>query len=178
MFTHVFTKDEFAAVASIVLGVQGQQPDARPPEVGKMARSIVQNMEATDPLFPRGVDDRVAQEGWRQFVMAVEKQGDFSAIRVGDKIICISSKRSVRRRNAEGDRERFYQPTLWWELTWGEFEDMLGQLRGQRDRLSTEIRGFSRALLWKEKHPDTKTPGEALEREGIDPRNFTMDEAA
>lgn len=71
-------------------------------------------------------------------------------------------------------RERAYQQPLWWELTWKEFDDWLDMLGVKAGRLQAKADAFAEVRALKAKYPDTKTPIEAMDIEGIDPRSIDL----
>ena len=71
-------------------------------------------------------------------------------------------------------REKAYQQSLWWELTWEEFDNWLELLGVKAARLQAKADAFAEVNALRVKYPDTKTPIEAMDIEGIDPRSFDL----
>lgn len=89
-------------------------------------------------------------------------------------VISLPSRVGLKAVNDVGQREKWYQQTLWWELPWSLFEEVVQLMRQQRDKLGSKVEGLGEILKLRELYPDTVTAGEACERIGIDPREFDL----
>lgn len=89
-------------------------------------------------------------------------------------VISLPARMGIEVKNPKPPPPREYQQRLWWEMTWGEFDEFVRSLQAQRDRLSGEITGFQEIQRLHEQFPETQTPGEACALKGIDPRKFDM----
>lgn len=72
----------------------------------------------------------------------------------------------------------YWQQKLWWELTWEQFALLLGRMRQQIARMEERERGLATVLALQERHPESRTPGEACALEDIDPRSLGLHELA
>jgi hypothetical protein len=176
-YRHKFTPDEFDQLASIVGGLRRRSPDATAAELAPRVRAAVEKAEATDPRFPVGVDRRIAEAAYQEVVKAIIKR-DWSVITLpSGRTVAVAAHQSRRTRKAAG-RGQVYQMVLWAEMPWEDFLAMVAMLARQRDRLASEVAAFSAVLPLREKYPDTRTPAEACEREGLDWRALDMAAAA
>ena len=82
------------------------------------------------------------------------------------------SRVGVRRRR--GDGSAYHQQEFWWTLSWREYAQFRDRERAIIARYQLKGRGFDEVDKLHERHPETKTPGEACEIEGIDPRSFVL----
>jgi hypothetical protein len=76
--------------------------------------------------------------------------------------------------HANGKGERYWQQGLWWELTWEEYGAFRNRERALLRSQAVKLQAFDDVDALHERHPDTRTPAEACEREGIDPRQFQI----
>ena len=70
--------------------------------------------------------------------------------------------------------ERAFQQPLWWELTWEDFDQYVDGLSVTAARQRAKADAFAEVSALRAKYPATKTPIEAMDIEGIDPRAFDL----
>jgi hypothetical protein len=111
--------------------------------------------------------------GTRQLVKGRMK-GDRCAIRIAHTgaVIDMPARMGVEVKNPSPPPPRIYQLPLWWDLTWEQFEALVDSVDRQRDKLAQEVVALEEVKQLHERFADTRTPGEACERAGIDPRKF------
>lgn len=73
--------------------------------------------------------------------------------------------------------ERYWQQRLWFELSWSEYNQFRRQILRDLNAIAAKNEAFNAVDALHRKHPDTRTPGEACEREGIDPRSFGIEDS-
>lgn len=91
--------------------------------------------------------------------------------------VTAAARVSVRQRRADGRREAS-QLRFWWDLTWTEYAEWRDQMQSLEARIAAKRHAFVQVDRLRDAYPETKTPGDACERAGIDPRAFGLDEAA
>jgi hypothetical protein len=81
----------------------------------------------------------------------------------------------VRRKEQRNGKEvQVWQHSLWWTLTWDEFEAMVRSYLAQGLRMQEQAAAWKEVLALRNQFPDTATPGEACERAGLDPKAFDL----
>jgi hypothetical protein len=93
---------------------------------------------------------------------------------LGSKIVMLKDRLPHRRRKPDGRAEKAVLQTLWTEMTWAEFEESVNMLLAQLNALGEHLTAARLILKLRDLYPDTKSPGEACERAGIDPHNFKL----
>lgn len=118
-----------------------------------------------------------SRDGADEYARAWLDRRDRGSIKIASngRVIDIPARVGVPARSSTGVREPYFQRPLWWELSWAEFEAHIASLRAQIGRLDVNLTGKLQVLALRDRHPDTLTPGEACEREGIDPQRFASD---
>lgn len=91
-------------------------------------------------------------------------------------LVSVPERIGVRRRDRDGLKAKHYQQPLWWECSWAEYMDWLATRRGQFNQQGKQLAVMEVIARLREIYPDTKTPGEACERAGLDPRDFGLDD--
>jgi hypothetical protein len=117
----------------------------------------------------------LGKDGMRSRV-EVRLKDDRTKVRLthSGQVLSIPTRFGAPVRNDDGEREKYWQRPLWWEMPWPEFQALVDRLVGQRGQLTERIDIFQFVLTLHDKHMDTETPAEACEREGIDPRSFDV----
>lgn len=94
------------------------------------------------------------------------------------------SARSVRTptrvgvRGRRSDGTRTHQLRLWWEVSWEEYAAWRDAMFRLERKIALKRYAFDRIDALRDAHPETRTPGEACEAAGIDPRSLGLDEVA
>lgn len=115
----------------------------------------------------------LAADGAFSLVGQVLKGADTTTFKLpSGQTLVVAARRGVRAVNKNGQRLRYYQQPLWWEMSWTRFSEMVSSLVMQRDHLGKVIVAFNDVMELRDRFPGTKTPLEACELAGIDPHEF------
>lgn len=90
------------------------------------------------------------------------------------QVVSVPTRVGTRARTADGQKQHHFQQKLWWTFTWQELEDWLIAQRAQQRHMWAILAAMERVQVLRAKYPDTATPGEAMEREGLDPRSLQL----
>ncbi len=93
------------------------------------------------------------------------------------QVLNIPTRFGQRMRSETGISERRFQMPLWWELSWEEFEGLIVSLQSQLATIGLRITALKEVRELREQFPESRTPLEACEAKGIDPRSFKIDVA-
>jgi hypothetical protein len=143
-------------------------------------RAIIQELRA---MFERG-DERAIYVVWALAQDGAEAQfnswlkHDRAKIMISHtgQILSIPARFGIRTKREPGEPD-FWQQPLWWELTWEQFEQLVISLCQQGVRLAQEAEALDEVLALRDRYPETKTPLQACEAAGIDPRRFNIEAA-
>lgn len=138
--------------------------------------SMLDNLDSTGDAQARRAFKALALDG------AVERAGvrmrqDECLVSYNGQVVALPARIGVPARGEDGVRGKHYNQRLWWHCTWPQLQDWLAQQEATRAQQATTIAVVRRILALREKYPDTVTPGEACEREGLDPREFSLEVA-
>jgi hypothetical protein len=89
------------------------------------------------------------------------------------RVVSMPTYYGVRRRDPTTG-ERLKQSEMWrfFELSWNEFEDLVGMIRAQANVLADRVTAWEEVLPLRKQFPDSATPREAMDRAGLDPYQF------
>lgn len=119
----------------------------------------------------------VAVDGLRSHVVQhIKKDRSVIVLRNNRGAVNVPARVGIRAIDGNGRELRYSQQAFWWELSWDRFIRMIAGLVAQRDKLSQNIDAFTELLVLRQQFADTRTPGEACERAGIDPRSYGLEE--
>lgn len=150
--------------------------------VSEVTRDLVDRIESA---AEGGSGDAVrlmrslAQDGVQSRVSSRIKN-EHGTVRVSTtgKVVSLPARVGSRAQDTDGVKLRVFQQTLWYELTWDAFIEMVTERRRQIAQLGDKVVGFEQVLPLRDQFPDTLTPGEALERAGIDPNSIDLEMTA
>lgn len=144
--------------------------------IGKLTHLLGDGTPCPDRTLAERILHGLAIDGaWERVTDRLAE--DKGTIAHNGTVLSIPSRIGARARRADGVQEKHYQQRLWWDWTWLEFEDWLRGQTVQAQQLGDKVAVMRKVLSLHDLYPDTKTPGEACERAGVDPREFRLDEA-
>jgi hypothetical protein len=175
------TAEDWNRFRKIVRSVnQGSAKREAKNATAELARSVRQELRE---LEERGVEqarrllDAVADTGAQAAVKAVlkEENGTISLGYNGTAtIVRMPTVYGVRRHDPEtGEVLKQSELWRWFSLTWDDFEALINSLRAQGRVLEERADALATVLPLRDKHPDSATPLDAIEREGLDPMAFS-----
>lgn len=137
-----------------------------------------------DIMASQGDDDaaRVIQalvaDGLYALVQTQDKRRQGEVKIASGKIVSVPARVGTRAKDRDGAQLRAYQQTLWWEMSWDDFVAMIASRLQHIAQLNDKVAAFQEVLRYRDQYPESRTPGEALERAGIDPESIGIDFAA
>lgn len=142
-------------------------------------------VDRLDLMAGQGDEDAVrairalAVDGVRSLVdRVVKKQRSEVRIASTGKVVGVPARVGARARDEDGVQLKAFQQTLWYEMSWDDFTAMIASRLQHIAQLNDKVTAFQEVLRYRDAYPDTSTPGEALERAGIDPSSVNLDLAA
>lgn len=118
----------------------------------------------------------LAADGVYSLVQTVgKKQQGTVRISGTGKVVSVPARVGSRTRDRDGVQLKAYQQTLWYEMAWDDFVAMIASRLQQIAQLSDKVAAFQEVLRYRDMFPESMTPGEALERAGIDPSSIDFD---
>lgn len=136
---------------------------------------ILQAKEADGDVQAARAVEALATDGVRSHVETrIKVESTSVKISHTGEVIQLPARVGHRKRNSDGAVERAFQQTLWYELPWSEFIDMMQARQRQHERDGVALIAFDEILNLHDLYPDSKTPLEACDLAGIDPAEFDL----
>jgi len=127
----------------------------------KVAEDVLTRLES-DGLFERATDFLDSDTG----VIVFRANGG------RPKRLRTPTRVGIRRRTDEA--KVFTQQRFWWEVTWEDYYQFRDGILAVLERLNMKKLAFAEVDKLHVRYPDTKSPGEACDHAGIDPREFEL----
>ncbi|MCA1668138.1 MAG: hypothetical protein LC793_12240 [Thermomicrobia bacterium] len=121
--------------------------------------------------------EHFAEIGLQEYIKGEMRGGDTSLMRnpMTGKAAKVSSYIGVRARTEDGLPAGHYQQELWWTPPWPVFAEKIDNYVKHRNTVDTNVAMFGEVMKLRDKYPDSRTPEEACEMAGIDPRAFGIE---
>lgn len=175
----VMQPDDAETVNEMIDDLIVRNGDANKSELQRELIAELQHMAASGDGWADRVILALAEDGCEGRIHARLK-ADRGVVRIAHSgaVISMPTRFGVPRITETGQREKAFQPMLWWELSWDRFDQLIISLMRQRNILSERIAALQEILQLRDQFPAAETPGEACEMAGIDPRQFGIERVA
>lgn len=140
----------------------------------KLVLATLHEIEAFSPdleeqTWARRTLDALAEDGSRNHVDTVVREAQ-TIIRLPNKAkVSMPARVGVRRHG-----ERPWQQSLWYELTWAEFEDLLGRWESRYGIDTAKLTTMRLVRTLRDRFPESSVVGEALRLAGLDPLELDL----
>lgn len=144
--------------------------------LGRTARQELRNMEARGNAQATRLLEALEDMGAQSAVKAVLKE-ETGTISIGfngsASLVRMPTFYGFRRHDpVTGERLKQSEMWRWFSYSWDDFEGLINTLRMQARVLDERVAGLETVLPLRTKYPDSRTPLEAIELEGLDPYAF------
>jgi hypothetical protein len=153
---------------------------------GEVTQDLIAKLETVassgspqDAVTASRVLRSLAFDGVRRLVeTAIKREQGTVRLSGTGRVVSVPARVGSRVRDEDGVSLKVFQQTLWYEMTWDDFVAMIASRLHHIAQLSDKVAAFQEVLRYRDQFPETRTPGEALERAGIDPQSIAFEEAA
>lgn len=152
------------------------RPDIDTATANRLVMAFLHDHEATtqdieEQTRARRVLDACAEDGSRRLVYAVVREAS-TAMRVPNRgIVQMPARVGRRKKGAPG-----WQQSLWYELTWAEFDEMIVRHTERHTIEATKLFAMRGIRSLRDQYPETTIVGEAIRSAGLDPLDLDLEE--